>query len=161
MTITAVPSRKSDVDPNLYAQLMKLRQQAKEHYDQGKENKPAGWMMPDKTAGGWGGDPFDWETMIKKVFNRDESNRAFKLAVKTPVSPGTTGDLAITTTQIDYLAGMGRAFAMRHTMRWPRAMAHALARRRAQGDQKLGLFQNGILEYIRGLVRQSSGEEAT
>ncbi len=161
MTQTSVPSRKSDVDPNFFLQLAALQQQAKEHYEQGKENKPAGWMMPDKDLGGWGGDPFDWEKMIKRVFNRDESNRSFKLAVKEPMSPGTTGDLAITTTQIDYLASMGRAFAMRHTMRWPRAMAHALARRRAQGDQELGLFQNGILEYIRGLIRQSSGEEAT
>ncbi len=161
MTQTSIPNRVSDVDKNFYRQLVALQRQAKEHYDKGKNNQPAGWMMPDKGSSGWEGDLFDWETMIKKVFERDQANEQFKSAVRDPYRPGNTGDLVITTTQIDYLATMGRAFAMRHTMRWPRAMAHAIARRRAQGDQKLGLFQNGILEYVRGLVRHASGEEST
>ena len=71
-------------------------------------------------------------------------------------NPGTSGDLAVTTVQIDLLAAMERAWRMRHTMRRPRTFCHAMGRKNGHGDDSGPLVQCQ-LEYVRGLTKQSKG----
>lgn len=157
MTQTVKPTRKSDIDPNFHAQLKEQQTQAKKEYEKRNKAEQHLWLMPVKNE--WSGDLFDWDPMIKKPFKRDVANDMYEAAVKDALNPGVSGDLIITTTQIDYLAIMGRAFSARHTMRWPRAVAHSIGRRRAQGDPGLGLFMWGIYQYVKGLIEQSTGKD--
>ena len=64
--------------------------------------------------------------------------------------------MVVTTTQIDYLAIMERAFRARHTMSRPRAMLHAMGRKAGHGSNT-GPLVRGVLEHVRGLVKQSKG----
>ena len=147
------PVRQADVDPVFYKQLMAQRQQAEDEYKQRADGKPVKWNMPEKYK--WKGSPFDWEGM-RLPFSRAEANKAFVNAINKPGKPGTSGDLIITSLQVDWLSTMERAFRARHTSSWPRMAAQALGRRRGQGNQESGLFTRGILEYIRGLIRTAS-----
>jgi len=142
---------KADVDPNFETQVKELQQQNQQLVPEALKGAQPKWLMPKKE--GWSGDLFDWEGM-HKAFNRDKSNEDFKKAIEDAKSPGTTGDLAVTTTQIDILAVMERAFRARHTMGRPRAFAHAMARRKGHGNDKGPLVQCQ-LEYVRGLVKES------
>ena len=109
------------------------------------------WYQPK----GWSGDLFDWKGM-SKPFSRKQSNNWLLEAIKSVMSMGVAGDSVITTTQTDYLGCMERAFRARHTNGFPRVMAHALGRRRGHGDQDGGMCTQGILNYVRGVVKQAT-----
>jgi len=102
----------------------------------------------------WDGNLFDLEG-LSTPFNRDTLNQAFISSISNVEDSGVSGDMVSATTQIDYLGTMERAFRARHTMRRPRATAHAAGRMRAHGDAQGTLVQNG-LEYIRARVRQAN-----
>lgn len=142
---------KADVDPNFETQVKELQSQNKDLVDPALTGGQTKWLMPRDAD--WSGDLFDWDGM-HKPFNRDASNQAFRDAIKDAKSPGTTGDLVVTTTQIDILAIMERAFRSRHTMSRPRAFAHAMGRRKGHGSDKGPLVQCQ-LEFVRGLVKES------
>lgn len=153
---TTQEQRKADIDPNFDKQLNNLQKLAKDEAEKRVKGNQVKWMLPEK--GDWDGDLFNWDDMLKKGFNRDKANEDFVKATQDKQSPGVTGDLIITTTQIDYLAIMGRAFAARHTMSFNRAVALASGRKKGHGDPSLGLFKKGIFEYVRALIKQSSGK---
>ena len=154
MTQTVTPTRKSDVDPTMYLQLKEqsVEALAQEYVNRSMQNQ-FHWHMPQKIK--WSGDLFDWSGM-HEPFDRNESNKSFVKAIQDPNNPGVSGDLGITTSQIDYLAVMERAFRARHTCRWPRVCAHMLGRRRGHGNEEMGLFKFGVLGAVRGMVKQSS-----
>src|SRR4051812_41559396 len=116
---------KADVDPNLEAQVKALQTQAAASAPATLKGEQAKWMMPEHED--WQGDLTDWDE-LGTPFDRSASNEAFVEAVKDGKNPGTTGDLVVTTLQVDYLACMERAFKARHTMSRPRALAHAMGR---------------------------------
>jgi hypothetical protein len=148
-------TRKSDVDPVFEDQLNTMQDQAQQEYiDHGTNGyDQTQTLMPDPKE--WSGDLFDWDNM-SKPFSRKKSNDNFIEAIKKVASPGVSGDAVITTTQVEYLAIMERTFRARHTNSFPRVMAHMLGRRRGHGDQEYGLFTKGLLQYVRGIVKQSS-----
>ena len=77
-------------------------------------------------------------------------------AVKDAESPGNVGDLINTNTQIEYLAMVERAFRARHTMSFPRGVAHASARRHGQGGDK-GPLKFSVMKYLEDLQKMSAG----
>lgn len=147
------PSSVANMDPQFETQLRSLRTQAQAEASQGRQGDQVQWLIPDRN--GWNGDLFDWQGMAKP-FDRSQANQDFVQATSDPQNPGNVGDLIVTTTQIDYLAVMERAFRMRHTMRRPRAMAHALGRKAGHGNDA-GTFSQCGLEYVRGILKQSKG----
>lgn len=147
----AKATSKADVDPNFETQVKELQTQNAAIAPAALLGQQTQWLMPKHAD--WTGDLFDWDNM-GKPFNRDASNKAFRDAISDAKSPGTTGDMAVTTTQIDILAIMERSFRARHTMSRPRAFAHAMGRRKGHGNDKGPLVQCQ-LEYIRGLVKES------
>lgn len=148
---------KSDVDPNFTDQIVTLRTQADAEQKARIKGNQTAWMVPKK--GEWSGDLFDREGMAK-AFQRDKANADFVAATSDPEAPGMTGDMIVTTLMIDYLACMGRAFCARHTMRRPRAMAHAMGRKKGHGSNR-GTLTQAALEYIRGTIQQMKGSTAT
>jgi len=148
-------SKKSDIDPVFREQCEEHKTQAKDEYDTRKKGEQYKWLMPVKRD--WSGDLFDWEGM-KSPFDREKSNQWYKEATESPTSPGRSGDLIITTTQIAYLAVMERAFRARHTYRFPRCVAQHLGRRKGHGT-KYGAFRWAAIEYVQGIIRQTSGQD--
>lgn len=152
ITPTSVtPAANAAVDPNLEIQLKSLETQANAEQQAVLQGNQAQWMMP--VLVNWSGDLFDF-TGMHSPFNRDQSNNWFVDAISDPDNPGTTGDLVLTTLQVDWMACAERAFRARHTMRRPRAVAHAMGRKAGHGDDKGPLVQC-VLEYLRGLATES------
>jgi hypothetical protein len=157
--VVETPSAKSkaEVDPNFEEQIRRIRDRAKEEGEARENNEQTQWLMPNKQPGGvdieWSGDLFDCED-LSTPFLRDGANDKFEEATKDAEDSGVTGDLIITTLQVDYLACMERAFRCRHTMRRPRAMAHMTGRRKGHGDEK-GTLTQVNLEYIRNLLKRA------
>ncbi len=145
----ATPKAKAGVDPNYERQCRKLKTHAKAEH----AKRSTGEQTTHYRPVGWNGDPFDYEGM-SPPFNRDKANSDYEDAVKDPSAPGTTGDVVATTTMIDTLGAMERAFRVRQTLRRPRAMAHHLARQRGHGDD-LGPFTQLNLEYVRAILKQA------
>ena len=153
MTLTVNAKKMSNMDPVFQDQVQEHQKQAQKEYDKRHTQDQYPWTMPQLK--GWSGDLWDWEGM-KEPFKREKANQDFVSATKDQFNPGVTGDLVITTTQIDYLAVMERAFRARHTYSWARAYAQKLGRRKGHGDPSLGLFVYGIIEYIHGLLKEAS-----
>lgn len=151
--VEALPTAeaRADVDPVLEKQLKSLQTQAAVDASKRPTGMQVPWLMPEKLE--WSGDLFDWAG-LGKAFTREYSNSKFEESVKDPAKPGTVGDMGVTTIQIDYLACMQRAFAARHTMRRPRALAHHCARKHYQGLNTGPLVQS-VTEFVRGLVKAS------
>jgi hypothetical protein len=145
-----MPQSRADVDPNFETQLKQLQQQAQKDSTHVVTGGTVQWMMPELKE--WSGDLFDWKGM-SSPFDRSVSNQAFSKAISDPANPGTTGDGVVASLQIDYLATLERAFRSRHTMRRPRAVCHAAARKADHGNAKGALLAS--LEYVRGLVKLS------
>jgi hypothetical protein len=149
---------KADVDPVLQTQVTTIKQQAQAEQQAIMNGNQSKWMMPTAAPGsgsGWKGSIFDVQGM-EAMFDRSKSNQAFADSIKDPTNPGTVGDSAVTTTQIDLLASMERAWRNRHTMRRPRSMCHAMGRKAGHGNDKGPLVQSQ-LEHVRGMVRKSKG----
>lgn len=153
MTATARPQKKADIDPNFQKQVRKRKTDAQQEGQKRKQNEQVQVMMPE--LGDWSGDLFDWEG-ISKAFERKKANADYVKATSDAQNPGVTGDLVSTTTQIDYLAIMERAFRARHSSSFPRVVAHQIGRKAGHGGSQ-GVFNRGALEYVNGLIRQSGG----
>jgi hypothetical protein len=118
------------------------------------QGNQAQWMMP--VANGWKGSPFDYEGMAQP-YSRAQSNAWFTKATANAAQSGSTGDLIATTTQVDYLACMERAFRARHTMSRPRAMCHTMGRKMGHGLDT-GPLSRSIIEYIQGVNTQAKNQ---
>lgn len=160
MPIELNASSKAEVDTNFEAQLKRLQKHAEEDHTARKMADQSKWYRPDDSAtgdAGWDGDLFDLEGM-GRVYTRKEANDMFLDATKDPKAPGVTGDLIVTTTMVDYLALMERAFRSRHSMRRPRAVLHAMGRKFGHGHDN-GVFIQAGLEYIRGVLQQAKAPQ--
>lgn len=150
MTVRA----RSEVDPVFETQIRALRASCDRLARAILEGGRSRWMLPDLL--GWSGDLTDLEGMAKP-FSREAANRQFVDAIADPANPGTTADLIATTTQIDYLACLERAFRNRYATPRNRAMLHAAGRLAGQAHES-GVLTVCCLEYVRRLVRQAKGE---
>lgn len=146
----AEPTSKASIDANFSSRLYDLKEQAAAEAVARAEGQQVKWARPQL----WNADLFDFEEM-STPFDRTQANADFIKAVENPKEPGTVGDIIATTTMIDELSAMERAFRVRHTMRRPRAMAHLSGRKRGHGDALGPLVQLGV-EYILGVIKQSS-----
>lgn len=146
---TPTPQSKSDVDPNFEKQLRKLKTDSQTNGDALQQNEQTQWFRPE----GWNGDVWDYDGM-HEPFDRQKANSDFVQAIANPNSPGTSGDLIVATTQIDYLACLERAFRVRHAMPAPRLMMHAAGTMKGNGNDQ-GVFSLCGIEYIRRLVREA------
>lgn len=145
----ATPTAKAEVDPNFEKRLRDLKTHAKTEAAARPKGQPVKWFRPQ----GWNGDPHDWEG-LGEPFDRTKANTDYENAVKQPDQPGTSGDIAATTTMIEELAAMERAFRVRHTLRRPRAVAHMLGRKQGHGSDQGPLIVSG-LEYVRSLLARA------
>ena len=161
MTESIQAESKADIDPRFERSLRKLRDAAKREHDARTAGAQSPqWTMPllqdeepDEDATGWDGNLFDLAGAAR-AFDRTAVNAQFVSAVADVAAPGVSGDLVVTTLQIDYMAAMQRAFVARHTMRRPRTMLHAMGRRGGHGNDA-GVFIGGVLESLRGIVAES------
>lgn len=142
-------SKKSDVDPKFQKLIQKLRTRSQTEFQTRKQNNQVKYEHPDPPV-----DPFDYDS-YEDPFRREKANNDFVSATTSPNSPGTAGDLVATTIQIDYLSIAERAYRARLASGFPRMVAHQLARKKGHGDSK-GPFTRGALEYVRGVLKQSS-----
>ncbi len=147
----ATASAVADVDPVFQKQLKSLQAQASAEASARLIGSQTQWMMPEKYD--WKGSLTDIEG-IASPFSRQYSNDKFVDAIKDPKKPGTVGDLIVTTTQIDYLATMERAFRVRHGSGRVRAILQANARKTGQGKDGGSIIQCP-LEHVRAIVKQS------
>ena len=145
---TPKPQSKANMDPRFETILREFMQKSKEEYQKRSSVQQQKWFRPDD----WNGDIFDVEGM-SAPFDRSAANSDYLAAVSDPSNPGTTGDIVATTTMIDYLAAIERAFRARF-MRRPRAMAHMLGRKKGHGTQRGPFIQCGV-EYIRSVLKQA------
>lgn len=160
------PVSKVNTDDIFNLQLKALQAVSADNARAVMENLQPRWMMPQYTAPeeassgqpSWNADLFDLEN-LGQPFSRQALNEAFVEILKDVTNAGTTGDLITATTQIDYLGCLERAFRARHTMRRPRAMAHAAGRMYGHGHDRGPLVQTG-LEYIRDLEKAAKGPQA-
>lgn len=142
-------SSKAQMDSNFEKRLRECQATAADEAAARLANNQTMWHRP----AGWAGDPFDFSGM-GTPFDRSSLTQDYLSAVKDPEAPGTTGDVVATTTMIEVLSGMERALRVRHTLRRPRAMAHLIARKRAQGEDS-GVFVQAGLEYLRNVLKQA------
>lgn len=150
---TVNPTKKSDIDPNFEKQINSRQTDAQQEGEQRKSNEQVQWTKPDN----WSGDPFDWQG-IQDTFQRDKANEDYEKSVSDAEDPGTSGDLVATTTQVDYLSVMGRAFQSRMSGHsFARAVAHQTARKRGHGNVQ-GVFKRSALQYVRGVLKQAGGQ---
>lgn len=148
----AKPSSKASMDPTFEKQVRKLKTAAKAEHDAGVVGEQVKWFRPEN----WAGNPLDLDA-LSDPFDRTKANQDYTDAVSDAANPGVNGDVVATTTMIDYLGVMERAFRTRHTLRRCRATAHALGRKRGQGDDRGPFVQLGI-EYIRSVLKQAKGQ---
>lgn len=145
----ANPRKLSDMSPDFEELVTKLVAYLEKNGQALENNTETEWYKPEK----WNGDPFDYEN-IAKAFDREILNQMYLECIKDAKSPGTSGDLVSTTTQIDYTSVMQRGFMARTTMSFPRVVALAAGRQKGHGNQK-GLFMQNVLQYIRGVLKQA------
>jgi hypothetical protein len=149
-----VAKKVSDIDPVFEDQVLQQRLLAGNDYQNLASSGYKQRVHPMPAMEGWSGDLFDWDGM-SEPFSRKQSNQWFLKAIDNAQAPGVSGDIVLTTTQVDYLACMERAFRARYTNSFPRVMAHTLGRRRGHGDEKNSLYIVGVLQYARGITQQS------
>ncbi len=146
-----VPNAKSkaDVDPNFEKQLRRLKEDARANGDALAAGGQTRWARPV----GFDGDVFDYDGM-HTAFTRDKANQDFVAAVANPDSPGVSGDLVTTTTQIDYLACLERAYRMRHAGGMPRLLLHGAGAMKGAGSDQ-GVYTLCGVEFVRRLVAEA------
>lgn len=143
------PVAKVDMDPNFEARLRELRAHAAAETAQRSQGDPVPWNRPAPATSSL----FRFQA-LETAFRRTAANQQCVDAVKDPKAPGTTGDIVAGTTMIEALACLERAYRMRHTMRRPRAVAHAASRLRGHGDPNGAFGRNGV-EYVRQILKQA------
>lgn len=144
--------RKSDVDPNFQKQVVNLQVLKAAEATARRTGQQVKHFMPVQND--WNGDLGNVDG-IKSAFNRDQANAELAQVVSSADSPGVSGDIVATTTQIDYLSCMERAFRARHHGGFARAVALSAGRSRGQG-QETGTIVAAALDYVRGIHKQSS-----
>jgi len=151
-------SSKVEVNDAFEKQIRELREAQDANSRAVAEGLQSVWIKPDLEGGPtpWNGDLFILEN-LSLPFSREELNEAFEEVLKDADSPGVSGDLIAATLQADYLGTMERAYRARHTMRRPRAMAHAAGRFYGHGGEK-GVLTQTALEFVRGIVNQTKGQ---
>jgi hypothetical protein len=142
---------KADMDPNFEKRLREMKDWAKLAADRRRTGDQVKWYRPR----GWSGGTLDSESM-GAPFQRTRANNDAVNAMKDHQAPGTTGDIVLTTTMLETLAVMERAFRQRNTLRRPRATAHAAGRHMGQGNDR-GPFIRNYVEYIRQVLKQTKG----
>jgi len=146
------PQKKvSSPDGNFQKFLETMQDQCHNDYQNRSHQNQPFWTLP--VMDNWDGDLFKISA-IKNAFTRREANEKYIEAVTDPESSGTTGDLAITTMQIDYMATAERAFRARHTYRWPRAYAQELGRVKGRGGSRRGMYA-GILDSVTSIIQET------
>lgn len=143
------PTAKVNMDPKFQDRLQEMKQHSKKEKDKRKTGDQVPWYRPKD----WDGDLFKWQE-FEEPFKREQANNEGVDAIKTPESPGVTGDLVAAVTMIEMLSIMERAFRVRHTMRRPRAVAHMLSRKKTHGEAK-GVFVRNGTEYINQVMKQA------
>lgn len=146
--------KKSNLCGKLQAIVDDLTEQFKTESTDRKKNKGIKWTMPPKD--GWDGDIFKWNKM-DKPFDSSQPNEELTATISNGKSPGRTGDLINTNTSIDYLTAMERAFRARHTMTFPRNVAHATARKHGLGHDK-GPLKLALIDYLKDLQKTTTGK---
>ena len=116
-----------------------------------KDKVGDGWMLPPDMETSL----YDWKD-LHAAFSSDGPNEELLKSVKAD-DPGNSGDLIITNTQIDYLSTMERAFRARHTMTFPRNVAHHCSRKSGEGSNA-GPLKYGVLEYLKEIKKVSAGD---
>ena len=124
--------------------------QAKEEDEKRKKNEQVKWTMPPK-HGKWQGDLYDWPSMYD-AFESEELNELMKesITLSGDSSKGNDGDVLLGQTQMEYKSVLERAFRARHTMTFPRNVAHVCARKKGQGKDE-GPLKYGVMDYMRQL----------
>lgn len=138
-----------NVDGTLEELMHEFTSQSSEETKKRVKNEQTKWIMPPKKD--WDGDLSDWAG-IYKAFDTDQLNKDLLRAVEPDV--GNNGDLILGNTQIDYLSMVERAFRARHTMTFPRNVAHHCSRKDGQGQQE-GPFSYGVVDYLRQIDKVS------
>ena len=118
-----------NVDGTLEELMQEFTSQASEETKERVKNEQTKWIMPPKKD--WDGDLWDWGG-IYKAFDTDQLNKDLLRATEPDV--GNNGDLILGNTQIDYLSMVERAFRARHTMTFPRNVAHHCSRKDGEGQ---------------------------
>lgn len=141
----------SSIQPSFEQAIQAIQQAARDEATAHSNGAAHGWMIPPKQD--WSGDLSDLEGM-SSVFDRSSLNATYAQALAIPAA-SSDGDTVVTQQQVDYLAVMERAFRMRHTMRRPRALAHATARRTGHSNPR-GPFGLAVLEYLRRSLQNAN-----
>ena len=161
MPAPLTPQKKSDIDPNFQRQITSQQSQGLAEGKNRVQDVQCQWNMPDLTgqdesdAAQWDGNLFDsGYTTLGQPFNRDVANQNYEDATSDPENPGMAGDLVVTTTQIDLMSTMERAFRARHCSRFPRMVAHSLGTRKYGHGSETGTFTQSMLNYVQSLLNQ-------
>jgi hypothetical protein len=135
----------------LLEELMKdFKKQAKEDGKERKKNEQVQWIMPPKHKS-WQGDLYDWPSMYD-AYESEELNDLMKFSIELSgeSSNGNDGDVLLGQSQMEYKSMLERAFRARHTMTFPRNVAHTCARKKGQGKDE-GPLEYGVIDYMRQL----------
>lgn len=155
MAAALKPEKKSDIDPNFQKQLEAQQKQGQDEGTNRAKGDQVQWNMPDP-LGDWDGDLFgNGLEKLGRSFNRDKANEQYVEATSDPAKPGKVGDLVATTTQIDLLATMERAFRARHGSRFPRMVAQVLGVRAYGHGGEKGVFAQSMIDYVQGLLKET------
>lgn len=144
------PTPKVSMDPNFEKRLRELTEHAKKEFEERPKGERTLWYRPEN----FNGDVTDLD-LLGEAFEREQANREGVDAIKSAKAPGVSGDTVAAITMVETLSVMERSFRLRHTMRRPRAVAHAMGRLKGHGDPKGPLSQNGI-EYVRQIIVAAS-----
>lgn len=149
--MAATPQAKADVDPSCQTQVTALRELNAANAQAMLNGGQVQWSRPS----GWAGELTDWEGLAVP-FSRKVSNDSFEASISDANSPGCTGDMLSTATQVDWLANLELAARSRYAMSWPRSLLHAAAVMAGNGVPQ-GAVTMCVLEYVRRLVAQTKG----
>jgi hypothetical protein len=145
----------SDMDPNFQSQLQAQKDQGQAEMNQRTAAGQVPWNMPSP-LGDWDGDLFDEGfATIGRPFNRDQANQQYIDATSDGSNPGRSGDLVATTTQVDLMATLERAFRARHCSRFPRMVAHAMGTRGYGHGGDKGVLNQSMINYVMGILKQT------
>jgi hypothetical protein len=99
---------------------------------------------------GWSGNPLDLKGM-KAAFDRSSLNALYKAGLLQPAYQAKTSDALAAKLQIDYTAGLERAYRTRHATR-VRCVAHNVGRKVGHSNAG-GLFLGKILPHVQNVTR--------
>lgn len=151
--------QKAKIDSNFEAVLKELARKKREAGDRLNANRVVPWFRPTVNSSGWAGGLQSNEDLVQlhRVFNTDEAEEALIDAYQPdPKKSGNTGDNIVLPLQIDYMAQAERAFRARHSQGFPRAIAHLTARSKGHGNEKKGIFNAQVLDYIKRIIVQAA-----